>query len=305
MRQNHVTLKQIRAFVTVAQTGSFTSAATRLHITQSAVSVLISEIEEQFGLRLFDRTTRLVELADAGRDFYPVAEKMLADLHNALLSSKELVAKKRGRVAVAATPFMASILLPKAIREYTAMYPGISVILKDTLAGLIQPKVRDGEVDFGIGTFEKTGRELVAEPLMADMLLLACPAGHPLAGKECVVWRELAGHPFISLTGDNSVGLLIRKCLADAGVEVHNAYEVSYLSTVVGMVGAGLGIAVLPSYTSLIAQSYNIQIRKLVKPEIRRQISFITRQGRTLSPAAESLKAFLKTYCEGKQLIVD
>src|SRR5476651_2091308 len=191
-----VTLKQIKAFVAVAQAGSFTTAASRLHRAQSAVSVLISELEEQFGLRLFDRTTRMVQLADAGRDFYPVAEKVLADVQNALSSSKELVAKKRGRVAVAATPLMASILLPKAIGEYAAMYPGISVILHDTLAGLIQPKVRDGEVDFGIGTFEKTGRELLAEPLMADTLVLACPTGHSLADKASVAWRELAGHPF-------------------------------------------------------------------------------------------------------------
>jgi len=294
-----VTLKQIRAFVAVAQAASFTTAASRLHLTQSAVSVLISELEEQFGLRLFDRTTRTVQLADAGRDFYPVAEKVLADVQNALSSSKELVAKKRGRVAVAATPLMASILLPKAIGEYAAMYQGISVILHDTIAGLIQPKVRDGEVDFGIGTFEKTGRELLAEPLMADTLVLACPTGHSLADKASVAWRELAGHPFISLTRDNSVGQLIRKCLADAGVEIQSAYEVSYLSTVVGMVDAGLGVAVLPSYASPITQFYNIQIRKLVKPAIRRQMSFITRQGRTLSPAAESLKAFLKTYVKG------
>ncbi|OIR07061.1 HTH-type transcriptional activator CmpR [mine drainage metagenome] len=296
-----VSLKQIRAFVTVAQAGSFTAAASRLHLTQSAVSVLISELEAEFGLRLFDRTTRLVQLADAGRDFYPVAEKILADLHNALSSSKELVAKKRGRVSVASTPLMASILLPKAIGEYTAIYPGISVILQDTLAGLIQQKVRDGTADFGIGTFEKAGRELVAEPFMADTLVLACPAGHPLAAKASVAWRTLAGHPFISLSRDNSVGQLIRNCLADAGVEVHSAYEVSYLTTVIGMVDAGLGVAVLPSYASPITRSYDIQIRKLVKPAIRREMSFITRQGRTLSPAAESLKAFLKSYVKTYQ----
>ncbi len=291
-----VTLKQIRAFVAVAQAGSFTAAASRLHLTQSAVSVLISELEHQFGQRLFDRTTRLVQTNDAGRDFYPAAEKMLADLSNAIAGSKDLVAKKRGRVAIAATPLMASILLPQAIARYTALYPGVSVILHDTAAEQIQPKVRDGEVDFGIETFAKSWRELVAEPLMVDTLLLACPAGHPLAARASVAWRALAGHPFISLTQDNSVGQLIRTCLAEAGVEVQTAYEVSYLSTVVGMVGAGLGITVLPSYASPITRLYDIEVRKLVKPAIRREMSFLTRQGRTLSPAAESLKAFLKTY---------
>jgi LysR family transcriptional regulator, carnitine catabolism transcriptional activator len=282
----NITLKQIKAFLAVAQSGSFTAAANRLHLTQSAVSVLISQLERQFGLRLFDRTTRLVQPTDAGRNFYSVAEKVLADLHHALSSSQELVAKKRGRVAVAATPLMASILLPKAIAQYTALYPGISVILKDTLAAQIQSKVREGEVDFGIGTYEKSGRELSAETLMADTLVLICPAAHPLARKTRVAWRDLAGHPLIELTRDNSVGQLVSDCLAEAGVGVHAGYEVSFLSTVVAMVDAGLGVAVLPSYAKPITRLYNIQVRKLVDPEIRREISFLTRQGRSLSAAA-------------------
>ena len=82
---------------------------------------------------------------------------------------------------------------------------------------------------------------------------------------------------------------------------MHSAYEVSYLSTVVGMVDAGLGVAVLPSYAGPITRLYDIQIRKLVKPAIRREMSFITRQGKALSPAAESLKSFLKSYVKTYQ----
>jgi DNA-binding transcriptional LysR family regulator len=182
----NITVKQIRAFLAVAQSGSFTVAATRLHLTQSAVSVLIGELEKQFGLRLFDRTTRLVQATDAGRDFHPVAEKVLADLAGALASSRDLVAKQRGRVAIAATPLMSSILLPKAIARYAALYPGISVVLKDTLAAQIPARVRDGEVDFGIGTCERSGREISTEPLLSDTLVLICPAAHALARQDCV-----------------------------------------------------------------------------------------------------------------------
>lgn len=292
----NITIKQVKAFVTVAQAGSFTAAANQLHLTQSAVSVLISELEQQLDLRLFDRTTRQVQLNDAGRDFYPVAEKVLADLQNAILSSKDLVAKKRGRVAVSTTPLMASILLPGAIAEYSSIYPGVKVIVQDTLAGLIQPKVLGKEADFGIGTFEKFGRELTTEPLMTDVLVLVCPAGHPLAKKTRVAWRDLAGHAFISLTLDNSVGQLIRNCLTVADVVIDSLYEVSYLSTVAGMVGAGLGVAVLPSYAIPITRLYKVQVKKLVQPAIQREISILTRPGQTLSPAAESFKLFLKDY---------
>lgn len=292
----NITLKQIRAFVTVAQAGSFTAAANLLHLTQSAVSVLISELEQQLDLRLFDRTTRQVQLNDAGRDFYPVAEKVLADLQTAILSSKDLVSKKRGRVTVATTPLMASILLPKAIAQYTAIYPGVSVVVHDTLAESIQPKVLGKEADFGVGTFENFGRGLVTEPLMTDVLVLVCPAGHPLTKKPRVGWADLAGHAFVALTVDNSVGRLIRTCMVDAKVEVNVVCEVSYLATVAGMVGAGLGVAVLPSFAIPITRLYRVQVKKLVQPSIQREISILTRPGQTLSPAAESFKLHLKRH---------
>jgi LysR family transcriptional regulator, carnitine catabolism transcriptional activator len=292
----NVTLKQVRAFLAVAQVGSFTGAANRLHLTQSAVSVLISELELVFGLRLFDRTTRLVQLTEAGREFLPVAGKVLSELQGAIASSRELAAQKRGRVAIAATPLMSSLLLPGAIARYAQMQPGVQVVLHDTLAAQIQPKVRDGEVDFGIGTFERSARELVAEPLMTDKLVLACPLAHPLAARRQVAWRELAGHPFIALTNDNSVAQLISDALGGAGVDVHPAYEVAHLWTVVGMVDAGLGVAVLPSYANPVARLYRIRTVRLVEPSVRRESSFLTRRGLMLSPAAKGFQAFLKTY---------
>jgi DNA-binding transcriptional LysR family regulator len=292
----NLTLKQVRAFLTVAQVGSFTGAANRLHLTQSAVSVLISELEGVFGLRLFDRTTRAVQLTDAGREFQPVAQKVLAELQAAIASSRELAAQKRGRVAIAATPLMSSLLLPGAIARYAQLQPGVSVVLHDTSAAQIQPKVRDGEVDFGIGTFERSARELTAQPLMTDSLVLACGATHALAPRRRVAWRELAGHPFVALTRDNSVGQLINETLAGAGVDIHPAYEVAHLWTVVGMVDAGLGVAVLPSYAKRIVQMYAIRIVQLVEPSVRRETSFLTRRDRRLSPAAQGFQDFLKGY---------
>jgi LysR family transcriptional regulator, carnitine catabolism transcriptional activator len=297
----NLTLKQVRAFLAVAQVGSFTGAANRLHLTQSAVSVLISELELVFGLRLFDRTTRLVQLTDAGREFQPVAAKVLEELQGAISSSRELAAQKRGRVAVAATPLMSSLLLPGAIARFAQEQPGISVVLHDVLAGQIQPKVRDGEVDFGIGTFERSARELVAQPLMTDSLVLACPAGHPLAARRQVAWRELSGHPFIALSHDNTVGQLINETLGGAGVEIHPAYEVAHLWTVVGMVDAGLGVAVLPSYAHPIAQLYRIRTVRLIEPSIRRETSFLSRRGLMLSPAARGFQEFLKEYVSARE----
>lgn len=298
-----VTLRQLRAFLAVAHAGSFTAAAHRLHLTQSAVSVLVGELERAVGLRLFDRTTRQVQLTDAGRELHPVAEKMLADLGQALAASRDLVARARGRVSVAATPLMSAILLPRAIAEFDRLHPGIRVVLRDTQAAQIQPQVRDGEVDFGIGTVERPGREIDAEPLMVDALVLALPAGHALAERRrSARWSDLAGERFIALRRDNSVGQLIGDSLAASGIEVQVVHEVAFLSTLLGLVDAGLGVAVLPSYASPALQAQRVRIRPLVGPLVRRESSILTRRGRSLSPAAAAFKDFLKDYV-GRQAL--
>lgn len=298
MTAMNITLKQIRALVAVAQTGSFTQAAGRLHLTQSALSVLIRELENELGIRLFDRTTRSVRLTDAGREFYPVAERMLADLQNAVVNSRELAAQRRGRVAVAATPLFSATLLPRGIAEYREQHPGVEVVLRDSLAGQVQRMVRDGDVDCGIATCTRGESEIVVESLMADTLILACPKGHVLGKKAHVTWRDLAGFPFIALSPDNSVGQIIDRVLAAADIIVPRAYEVSFLSTVVGLVAAGLGIAVLPSYACTTMRLYDIQTRRLTEPTVERPMSLLTSKDRSLSPAAESFREFILGYAK-------
>jgi LysR family transcriptional regulator, carnitine catabolism transcriptional activator len=292
----NVTLRQLRAFVAVAQLGGFTPAAQRLHLTQSALSVLVRELERELGIRLFDRTTRMVRLTDAGREFHGSAEKMLLDLEHAVANSRGLADARRGRVAVAATPLMSSVMLPRIIAGYMAAYPGVTVVLKDAVAGQIRRLVHDGAVDFGIGTFLTPESGLVTEPLMVDTLVLACPRDHALAARARVRWRDLAGLPFIALPHDNAVGELVRDCLKEAGTPVQIAHEVAFLTTVLGMVEAGMGVSVLPSYGRETIRTHNIAVRRLVEPTIRRETSLITRRDRSLSPAAAGLQAHMKEY---------
>lgn len=294
----NLTIKQLKAFVAVAEKCSFTQAAASMHLTQSALSMLIRGLENELGSRVFDRTTRAVHLTDAGSEFLPVATSTLANLQNAVTNAKELADRKRGRVVVAATPLFSSTLLPRLVARYREAYPGVVVVIRDSVADQIQRKVRDGEADFGIGTFENLERELVAEPLMTDTLVVVCPHGHPFARRTQVAWRALAGHPFIALVRDNSVGQLIAASIATANIVVRPAYEVSFLSTAVGLVDAGLGITVMPSYAQSMMQLFRIHARRLVAPSITREMSIITRGDRSLTPAAESLHEFIHDYAK-------
>jgi len=296
----NITIRQLRALVAVAELGGFTPAAERLHLTQPAVSVLIRGLEHELGVRLLYRTTRAVSLTDAGREFYPIAERMLADLQNAVANAQELANRTRGRVTVAATTLISSLLLPGTIAHHRGRYPGIDITLRDGAAAAhILRMVERALVDIGIGPVSQQPRDISAAPLLVDTLDLACPKDHALAQKARVVWRDLAGFPFITLAHDNSVRQLIDNCIAAAGIEVKPAYEVSFLSTAIGLVDADLGIAVLPSHARAIRRLYhNIRFVKLGSPVIRRELSLLTHRERRLSPAAEGFRSFLLDYIE-------
>src|SRR5258707_14107172 len=127
----NVTIRQLRAFVAGAQLGGFSAAAVRLHLTQSALSMLVRALEQEVGVVLFERTTRSVKLTDAGRDFLPLAEKMLVDLHNAVATTRSRAEWARGRIVVAVTPTFASTLLPGLLIRYRAEHPDVLAVLRD------------------------------------------------------------------------------------------------------------------------------------------------------------------------------
>lgn len=292
----NVTLKQIHAFVAVAQAGRFTRAAERLHVTQSALSVLIREFERSLGLRLFDRTTRTVRLTEAGQEFYPLAEKILADLEHAIANSLDLVARKRGRVVVAATPLIAAALLPPLIARFRDRFPEISVIARDSSAIHIESMVRNGEVDYGIGWFERPERELLVEPFLIDTLMVACPCEHPLAHKKRVTWRDLAETRLITGVPESPTGQLIQRQLADLGIAVKPAFEVAFITTALGLVNARLGLAIVPSYGHETIRMRDVAFRKLTSPVTQREISILARRDRWMTPAAESFKDCLTEF---------
>jgi DNA-binding transcriptional LysR family regulator len=299
-----VSLRQLRALVAVAELGGFTQAAKRLHLTQPAVSVLIRGLESTLSISLLHRTTRSTSLTDAGREFYPIAERILADLQNAVANAQKLADRKRGRVTVGATTLISSLLLPGAIAHYRMGYPDIDITLRDgAVASQILQMVESGEVDIGIGPLNQPARSVIAECLLVDTLDLAYRKDHVLASREQVRWRDLAGFPLIALARDNTVRQLIDDNIAKAGIEVRRTHEVSFLSTAIGLVDAGLGIAVLPSHARAIARLYpDIRFVKLSSPEVRRELSLLTRRDRNLSPAAEDFRNYLLSYIKEQGL---
>jgi DNA-binding transcriptional LysR family regulator len=289
-----ITLRQIEAFLAVARHEGFTRAAERMHLTQSAVSVLVRELESQLGARLFDRTTRAVQLTDAGMELHPFAEKAVAELQTAIDNTRDLLAKKRGCLVVGAPPLIASHLLPPVVARFSRAYPGLTLVLRDLLADEILSRVRSGEVEIGIGTFHRVGDELESVELMADSLILVCPRRHPLAKRRTTRWKDLEGHPLICLDRHSSLRQLVDRTRESVKSYDRPAYEVSFITTAIGMVEAGLGVSVLPSYVLASTRHARVHTRTLSEPVVRRVIAIVTRRGRSLSPAGEAFVAFAR-----------
>ena len=289
----NVTLKQIRAFVATADTGSLTTAAVVVNSTQSSLSVLIRELEEAIGLRLFDRTTRKLALTEAGQEYLVHARRILAEVEHAHLSTSELVARKRGRVVIAAPPIMAAALLPKIIAEYHQTYPNIAIILEDVPPSEIIPGVASGQIDCGIGVFGEVPQGIKATAVLKERLLVIAPSGHALLRRAAIRWTDLRGHPIIAIKGTAHIRRELDIRLRLAHVVDAPVLEVRQMLTALGMVSAGLGVAIWPSWATLFLKPFAVEGRPLADSTSQMDVAVLTPGNRTLSPAANSFHAML------------
>jgi DNA-binding transcriptional LysR family regulator len=292
----NVTLRQLRAFVALARTGSFTLAAESLFVTQSALSGLIKEFEQALGVRVVDRSTRRIQLSDMGRELYPLLEKNLHDLDRVLQDVAERKDLKSGLVRVAAPQLMASTLLPEVIAAYSAQQPNIQIKLIDSVVESISSRVFSGEVDFGIGPERDSNSDILAETLFEGRFMAVFPKGHALGKLKKIRWADFAAYPIITLQGQFTERLKMDLRASAAEVNITPANEVAFMSTAVAMVKAGLGVTTCMTYAASLVSLYQLEMRPLLEPVVRRSFYTFTQNRRSLTPAAQSFKSFVFQY---------
>lgn len=288
--QINASTRQLRAYLALVETRNFTRAATASHLSQPAFSALIRQLEETLGVRLFDRTTRHVELTPEGVEFETSARRVLAEFEAALSGMHERATRQRGRVSIALLPSLAADWLPQVLAGFKAEYPGIDLQVADVLSEPCVELVRSGRCDLALAATRVQTTELRTEPFCSDGFHLVCRKDHPIAKTSKPRPKDVAAWPFIHLSRNSSVRQYIDAATLPQALP--SVLEVDQLATVAGMVRAGLGISVVPALTLYQFRSPELAIRPLHWPGLTRQIYLVRRRDRGFSVAAEAFYAW-------------
>lgn len=280
-------VRQLRAFVTVSECGSFTRAAASLNLSQPALTVQIRKLEEALGIRLFDRNTRMVALTGSGAELLPVLRRILRELDGVLAETRQLSTMQRGIVRLAALPSFASGVLPEVIADFRLRHPGIGFSIRDVIASGVAELVVAGEADLGLtgGVVSELDLEILLRS--TDRMHAVYPEAHPLARRRGIRIADLAPYPLVLMDAATSVRQVVDAAFAGAGIEPQVGAEVTYMSSAVGMVRAGLGIAILPGSAMEVRAERSLRSQPLDGGGFVRPIAVVARRGRALPPASQ------------------
>ena len=299
----NITIRQLNAFINVAENGSFTRASDQMYLTQSAVSGLIKELESNLGIVLFDRTTRQLSLSTVGQHLLPQAKRVLNELHLFQNEASSLTGLAQGQVRLAVSQFAASSM-PAVIAKFAQEYPEISVSLLDCSADEVLKNVQNIEVDLGVGAelgLVDTDDDISTNLLFQLPFCVVLPNDHPLVQQSAISWQDLIGLSLITLKGSFIEQVMTE---LEEGIASHvqqAQYKVNFMSTALEMTRQGFGITLcLPYMSEAIdwARANDLQLRPLSKPTKMRRFVIYQRTSRALSPASIAFKKFLQRYFE-------
>jgi DNA-binding transcriptional LysR family regulator len=279
----------VQAFIAIADEGGFRKAAEALHITQTALTRRLQNLEASLGVKMVERTTRSVALTSIGRDFLPRARRLLDDLSASLVEIRETGKAQRGDVSIACVPTVGIRYLPRIIQEYSARYPDNRIKIFDHASSGVADAVLRREAEFGINIGGSHHPELESIPVLRDRFVLICRDDHALAKKRSLTWKQLEPYPLI-FAGDASGNRpLLAQALEGRNLALQSFYEVQRSSTAVGLVAEGVGAAVVPSLAMQKGAYPRIRTIPLTDPVVSRKLVLVSRKTAHLSPAAQAL----------------
>ncbi len=291
-----LTSRQLRAFLLVAHHRSFSRASEALLITPSGLSLLIRELETQLGFRLFDRTTRRVELTPYGNELVAVARRTLEELDGVVSRVQGAASEASRLLSVGATPLFAANVLPNAIKEFRAHRPDLRLYVFDGDRAVIMEMIEAGTLDLGLGIFFKPAPTILRTPLFPFVLMVIRPETDPASDRASTSWSALSGVPLVSLPPTNPLQQLVNKRLSQAGIVPPRNLVLNFLDTQIAMVEAGEGMAIIPSFALPACRKRRVAVSRLIDPVVALDFYQIRSRGRKVPPCSADFASFLQSY---------
>jgi LysR family hydrogen peroxide-inducible transcriptional activator len=287
-------LYQLEYFLETARQRNFTRAAARLHLAQAALSEQIRKLESELGAPLFERGRRESTLTAAGETLRVHAEGLLERAETARRAVQEVAGLRGGRLSVGAIPSVSACLLPGAVAEFRSNHPRVELALFEGTSESVAQWVESGRVELGIVQLPTSGGRFAEQLLLTEGFLALVPSDHPAAGQRSVSLAKLSGEPFVLYKG-RARDTALAACRA-AGFEPRIACESSELETIRSLVGAGLGIALLPELATRRGAPNCTPVR-LRGAAVERQVALLSRFSRPLSAGASAFSRCILLQC--------
>lgn len=276
----------LKAFSVIAETGSVSLAAEKLHLTQPSISKRLAALESDLGQRLFDRVGRRLALTDAGRSLLPHAQRVLQNIEDARRALSHLTTEVQGRLSVGTSHHIGLHRLPPVLRRYTQQHPAVDLDLHFMDSEIACEAVLSGKLELGIVTLPSQPlTNLSTRKIWDDPLDVVVNVDHALAAKRGLKLRDLAEHPAVLPDAATYTHRIIRAALQKHGLEPRVRLATNYLETLKMLVGIGLGWSVLPR--SMLDDS--LRVLRVSELKLKRELGAVWHQRRTLSAAAQAL----------------
>jgi len=298
----HLDIRGLKAFVCVAETGSFQLAAARLNLCPTATSRRVQKFEDGMNCMLFNRTTRRVTLTPIGAQFLPQAQEMLSQLEAVFKELRTRVRFGDKIISIGCLPTIASYLLPDMLHEFASSHD-CSIQIQDLSATDLLDHVRTGKVSFAITFVGIDFHDLITKSLYSEPIIALVHKDSPLAGINSVTWSELGKQNLISVGEMSGTRRLIDQTLQAHSIDLDWSYEIQHLSTAINFAKAKLGVAILPKIAEKLSGSELVAV-DLIEPIVQRRIGLIRRIDLPLSETAQNLqdtilRGLRKVYSKG------
>lgn len=295
-----VTIRHLRCFLAVADSGSFTVASNRMFLTQSSLTATIQQFEEAVGLKLFDRTTRRVVMTEAARRFHGEAQKILKEFDAAIGDLKALAHGEQGNIRIAAAASIIYQFLTRAIPVFRQSYPNVTISLRDAGSEQVERMLLDGDLDFAITSRHKGYPDLDYTPLIEDRYGVLCLPQHRLGrGTRPLRWSDLPLGEYVAFSADTGIGSFLATHASFSPLLSTPHDEVSSTTSLYAMLSLGDRFSIVPALAARADDFPDLRFRELREPVLTRKICLITRRLRSLSPSARRIMdILLETFRE-------